>query len=123
MIVEEKTRAQDCALRGLTWLKESGPMLGMDVDLINLETMNISWADRCVLAQVHIGRSYGAAFNTVTQYLGNGDYSYADVHAWMIEHGFAATAGTPVEMVDAWQMLQNAWVELLNQETGEEVAA
>jgi hypothetical protein len=93
--------ALERAEKGLAWLRESGPIYGLDVDKVNIDRLDLSHHCDCVLGQLQGGYAH------VLEGIG---FEYAwnfDANEWAEEHGFQHLEGV------SYQDLTEAWKQLL----------
>jgi hypothetical protein len=71
--------------KGLAWLKESGPIYGLDVDQVDIGRLNLKSTCDCVLGQ--LGQSYCMVMETLITdgVIKPGEFARID---WAAEHGF-----------------------------------
>lgn len=98
--------------RGLAWIVEHGAEHGVDLDRVDLDTLDISSPDLCVLGQGH-GRSsdgwtgYSAVMRSQWgEGWSDGDESEGD--QWTIDHGFAIDYHSPPGVTKALSLAE-AW--------------
>jgi hypothetical protein len=95
--------AMQAAEKGLAWLRESGPVYGLNVNEVDIKKLDLSSTCRCVLGQLDF--SYGTV---VCRLVNHGQISVDSVARvqWLQEHGFERTHGTEYhELTEAWRIL------------------
>lgn len=93
--------AMQAAEKGLAWLKESGPIYGLDVNEVDIEELSLRSCRRCVLGQ--LGTDYK---QVMTGLIVRGVVSRAEVNDWVNDHGFESTADSEYyELDQAWRIL------------------
>lgn len=100
--------AIQAAEKGLAWLKESGPIHGLDVDRVDIKTLNLRSTCNCVLGQ--LGGSYSL---TMSRLIFNGAVGEDLVERilWSSAHGFdQGTRGefNYSELDEAWRLVLEA---------------
>jgi hypothetical protein len=99
--------ALERAEKGLAWLKESGPVHGLYVNLVNLEILNLGNGCQCVLGQLG-----GQEYMAVMDHLQATEAIPSDLQGranWAREHGFVDDPRADVYFGD----LNEAWRNLL----------
>jgi hypothetical protein len=77
--------AIQAAEKGLAWLRESGPLYGLDVDKIDVNTLYIKSQCNCVLGQ--LGQEYSLVMSRLLN-SGVVGSSITERIYWTEEHGF-----------------------------------
>jgi hypothetical protein len=96
------------AEKGLAWLKESGPIFGLDVEDIDLDMLQLNACERCVLGQ--LGGDYSIVIRKI---LGSHITAY-EQGQWAQEHGFLAGDLTnPATIAAGYRRLDLAWRQLI----------
>jgi hypothetical protein len=117
---EELDVARVAVEKGLAWLLESGPAVGLQsLSEVDVETLRLSSCTRCVLGQLAGGRAdrryeFGHAIRKIFQ-----DHWNTTTHQqrmdWAAEHGFVDSCHTGV----TYELLDHAWREAILKERGE----
>jgi len=93
--------AMQAAEKGLAWLKESGPIYGLDVNEVDISELNLGSCRRCVLGQ--LGTDYK---QVIMRLMAHGAVSQAEVDNWVNDHGFDRTSEVEYHELDqAWRTL------------------
>jgi hypothetical protein len=102
--------ARERAEKGYNWLLEAGQVHGLNINLVNLETLQLSSDSACILAQAG-DSTYCEVINGLLK---------ADVvgedepDTWSEERGFANSPGV------TYRALTLVWQDLLTRERGED---
>jgi hypothetical protein len=105
--------ALERAEKGLAWLKEAGPFYGLNINLVNLETLNLASDCECVLGQLAL--TYSRALDRL-EYAGVFAHGGFARQAWAREHGFDDQVTENVFYSD----LDEAWDYLLTRDRAED---
>jgi hypothetical protein len=98
--------AIQAAEKGLAWLKESGPIYGLDVNQVDIERLDISAQCSCVLGQ--LGQDYGTVMRKLIADGAIGSDLFERIE-WASEHGFDGGNGVKYHHLDeAWRLVLKA---------------
>lgn len=98
--------------RGWNWIQKHGADYRVDLDLVDIATLNMASSEHCILGQAYRG-PIPKGSNGHDEVLKAYGKVEPDLAAWVLEHGFDLTQASDDNTGDTWDRLRGAWVEIL----------
>jgi hypothetical protein len=104
-------------MRGIAWLDEFGAEHGLDLDLVDLASLDMRAPHGCVLGQAAGG---GRGYWDVLRGMSGPDEYYGEAaETWATRHGFTRSDQDRVYWLSpSWEDLDAAWIAMIDTRRG-----